>query len=322
MEYMVSVIMPTYNHERYIRQALDSVLMQVIPFSMEILIGDDCSTDGTLSIVNEYKTKYPDIIRVFAHPENIGATRNAYELLTHAQGKYLATLEGDDFWTDPYKLQKQIDFLESSPQYIGCTHFFSIVDEEGRLLRNQKLSWVRQKKTFSLKDFDGIIMPGQPSTFVRRNIFRNPEHDYSICYKAHEMIADRTLMLIFLCQGPFYCMGETMGAYRRPRNASAQNITNQIYRRNRLRLVDDFNHLNYLERYAEKELNAEVHFESRKYQLFFDALIVCMLHPNQFNGKVMIYILKNLYHPVYGILLLPKYLVLKIITYIKYHFYK
>lgn len=168
---MISVIVPTYNHEKYIQAALDSIFAQQTEYSFEVLIGDDFSTDGTRAILQEYKSYYPNCIRLFLSPKNLGATRNAFNLLTNARGKYLATLEGDDYWTDPEKLQQQVDFLESHPEYIGCTHKFTVVDEDNHPLRNQGLSWIVQKDTFSLNDFDGILMPGQPSTFVRRNIF-------------------------------------------------------------------------------------------------------------------------------------------------------
>ena len=170
--------------DRYIQTALDSIFSQQTEYSFEVLIGDDYSTDGTRTLLQEYKLRYPDYIRLFLSPQNLGATRNAYNLLTNARGKYLATLEGDDYWTDSQKLQQQVDFLESHPAYVGCTHKFTVVDENNLPLKNQDLSWVVQKSTFSLNDFDGILMPGQPSTFVRRNIFLQPDCDYSICYKA------------------------------------------------------------------------------------------------------------------------------------------
>ena len=84
---MVSVIVPTYNHERYIRQALDSVIGQQVNFSMEILIGDDASTDNTLKIITEYKSKYPDTVYVIANKTNLGASKNSYNLVKHAAGK-------------------------------------------------------------------------------------------------------------------------------------------------------------------------------------------------------------------------------------------
>lgn len=268
MNYMVSVIVPTYNHAKYIRKALDSILMQVVSFPYEILIGDDASCDGTQDILQEYQKKRPDIIRLFLHEKNMGATRNSYELLTNARGRYLATLEGDDYWTDNHKLQLQVSFLEKHPEYIGCTHRFTIVDENDNPLKNQRLSWVRQKKIFTLKDFDGIMMPGQPSTFVRRNIFLDPKYDYSIVYKLHKMIADRTLMMLFLCQGSFFLLNHNMGCYRQVLNSASTNITSQQYLNNKNAIYEDFEMLSKLEESAQNIFNIPIHFNNRKYFIF------------------------------------------------------
>lgn len=316
---MVSVIVPTYNHEKYIAQALDSILAQKISFSMEILIGDDCSSDGTQNILKKYKSQYPDLIKLFLQEKNVGATRNAYNLLTHAQGKYLATLEGDDYWIDNNKLQKQIDFLEKHSEYIGCTHAFSIVDEFGKPLKNQSLSWVKQKKTFSLKDFDGILMPGQPSTFVRRNIFLNPKYDYSIAYKAHPLIGDRTLMLIFLNQGAFYCFNETMSCYRCVQHGVKQNITARLYKKNHSQILDDFKQSCILETYARNELGISLSFEKRKRIFFLNAIIAYFKHPSVSTKDTIIYIYENLSFPLLAILLLPINFAKKVLEYIKFH---
>ena len=111
----VSVLMPSYNHEPYITQAIDSFLAQQCSFTVELLIGDDCSTDNTLKIAKEYSTRYPDKIKLIEHKENQGLLKNYKSLITIAQGEYLAVLESDDYWTDNYKLQKQVDFLDANP---------------------------------------------------------------------------------------------------------------------------------------------------------------------------------------------------------------
>lgn len=121
MEPLVSVIVLTYNQERYISQALNSVLSQKVCFDVEVLIGDDCSTDTTQEIVKVYADKHSDKIRLISSSENVGAVKNEKRLMEHAKGKYLAFLEGDDFWSDPCKLQKQVDFLEANPDY-GLVH--------------------------------------------------------------------------------------------------------------------------------------------------------------------------------------------------------
>ena len=124
---IVTVLTLTYNHEPYIRQCLDGIVMQQTNFKFELLIHDDASTDGTANIIREYESKYPDIIKPIYQKENqyskkvpIGVTY----LYPRAKGKYIALCEGDDYWTDPLKLQKQVDFLEANPEYVMCSHRF------------------------------------------------------------------------------------------------------------------------------------------------------------------------------------------------------
>lgn len=132
---LVSISCITYNHSAYIRQCLDGMLMQQTTFNFEILIHDDCSTDGTDDIIREYASKYPQIIKPLYEEENqyqqgksIGT---AVWNLPRAKGKYIAMCEGDDYWTDPLKLQKQVDFLESHPEYSMCFHKVNVLLEEG-----------------------------------------------------------------------------------------------------------------------------------------------------------------------------------------------
>ncbi len=114
----VSVLMPSYNHELYIAQAIDSFLAQECNFNIELLIGDDRSTDNTLSVAKEYSLKYPHKIKLIAHSENQGLLKNYQSLINIAQGEYFAVLESDDYWTDPKKLQKQVDSLDVNPSCI------------------------------------------------------------------------------------------------------------------------------------------------------------------------------------------------------------
>jgi glycosyltransferase involved in cell wall biosynthesis len=126
---LVSVNIITYNHEPYIVQAIEGALMQKTNFPYEVLIGEDDSSDGTREICKEYAAKYPDKIRLFLNDrKNViyingqpTGRWNFINLLKKAKGKYIAICEGDDYWTDPYKLQKQVDFLEANPEY-GLVH--------------------------------------------------------------------------------------------------------------------------------------------------------------------------------------------------------
>lgn len=118
----VSVLMITYNHEKFIAQAIDSILMQQVNFDYEIVIGEDCSTDGTRAIVIQYQKEYPDKIRLLLPEENLGMHKNFVQTFRACQGEYIALLEGDDYWTSPRKLQKQVDFFRLSS---GMCYFLS-----------------------------------------------------------------------------------------------------------------------------------------------------------------------------------------------------
>ena len=119
---MVSVAIIAYNVEDYIPEAIESVLNQVTNFKVEIVIGEDCSTDNTRNIILNYQKQYPDIIKVFYHEKNLGLTPNSIATQNACKGKYIALLDGDDFWTDENKLQKQVDFLEKNKEYSACAH--------------------------------------------------------------------------------------------------------------------------------------------------------------------------------------------------------
>lgn len=124
---ILSVLMITYNHEKYLKKAIDSVLMQETDFRFELVIGDDASTDGTTEIVLEYAKKYPDIIKVHTRKENYGVGKNYRDLYNRISSKYIAILEGDDFWTDSHKLQFQVDYLENNLEITLHAHYASIL---------------------------------------------------------------------------------------------------------------------------------------------------------------------------------------------------
>jgi len=119
---LVSVHMITYNHEKYIAQAIEGVLMQKCDFPIQLVIGEDCSTDNTAAIIKEYEKKYPDIIKARYNNPNKGMHANGILTFQECTGKYIATCEGDDYWTDPLKLQKQVDFLVQHPECSFCFH--------------------------------------------------------------------------------------------------------------------------------------------------------------------------------------------------------
>lgn len=267
---LVSVILIAYNQRRYIRQAIESVLAQETSFSYELLIGDDASDDGTSGIVAEYAQAYPDRVRAFIRPENLGAARNAVLLLQQARGEFIASLEGDDYWIDPQKLEKQAAFLRESPGFIGCTSRIRCVDENGRAIRG-KPEWIRQKRVFTLADFDGVHLPGQASSLMRRNIFRQPTHDYSVLTEADTMISDRTAMLIFLLQGDFYCFDQPMSVYRYAPALQGGNLTSRLA--GEASILRDIQITRAMERYAYEEFGRRIVFSRFRRELYAKARV-------------------------------------------------
>lgn len=127
----VSICCITYNHEKYIKQALDSFLAQKTNFAFEILVGEDKGSDSTLDILNKYKEKYPELIKLITSEKNLGANGNIRNVISHAQGDYIAFCEGDDFWVDQYKIQKQYEELIKRPDVKFCFHPAYALHDDG-----------------------------------------------------------------------------------------------------------------------------------------------------------------------------------------------
>ncbi len=169
-ELLVSICSTTYNHETFIEKALDGFLMQETSFPFEIIVRDDCSTDRTAQIIKQYAKKYPRIIKTIFEKKNMysnGMRRPMKVAHKKAMGKYIATCEGDDFWTDIFKLQKQIDFLECNPQYSISYHDVNIIDKEGLITSKTYSSEIKDYSSDEMLTGDALILT---STAVYRNI--------------------------------------------------------------------------------------------------------------------------------------------------------
>ena len=127
-ELKLSVLVVTYNHEKYIKEAINSILMQKTSHQYEIVVADDCSTDGTMKIIKEYQQKFPDKFRILEPEANLGITKNYKRGFKACNGEYVAILEGDDYWTSPYKLEKQISFLDKHRDCVLVFNRFLVFD--------------------------------------------------------------------------------------------------------------------------------------------------------------------------------------------------
>lgn len=208
---IVSICCTTYNHAKFIRQCLDGFVHQKTNFPIEVLIHDDASTDGTQDVIREYEEKYPDIIKPIYQKENqyskgvpISLTYN----WSRAKGKYIAICEGDDYWTDPYKLQKQVDFLESNPDYVMCSHRFNQYIQEKGLLEEE------QDNDFEGADYDlKNLIGGKWMTQTLTVMYRRSALDLKR-YAAYGMSMDMILFYELLRNGKGYCFPDIMAVYR------------------------------------------------------------------------------------------------------------
>lgn len=170
----VSIICNAYNHEKYIKDALEGFVMQRTTFPIEVLVHDDASTDNTANIIREYEKKYPDIIKPIYQTENQYSKDNGAVgkiQRSRARGKYIASCEGDDYWTDPYKLQKQFDAMEKHPQYTMCAHAASIVEANTKKF----IKTVSPMPEDGILSIDDVILQGggyvvTSSLFYRENL--------------------------------------------------------------------------------------------------------------------------------------------------------
>lgn len=210
---MLSIYVATYNHENYIARALDSILMQKTKYKFEVLVGEDASTDNTREVLKEYEKKYPGFFTMFYREKNMyhSECNNSVDLMRRCTGKYIIALEGDDFWTDENKLEKQIDFLENHPEYIAVAHNCVVVDEES--VPNGEEYPECKDIDYTFEHYFSEIMPGQLATFMYRNYMIDDSFDSSI-FDKNLSPGDRLLYFSLLCNGKIYCMQEKMSAYR------------------------------------------------------------------------------------------------------------
>lgn len=216
----VSVAMITYNHEKFIAQAIESVLMQEVDFGYEIVIGEDCSLDKTGEIVRMYQQRHPDKIRVLAREKNLGMQYNFVDMLQSCTGQYVALLEGDDYWTSPNKLQKQVDFLDSHPDFTICSHNVHI-KYEGQ--SEPIVEWLGSdhKEIMTIEDLLGDGSGGATCSLVFRNkVFGEfPKWYYQISS------GDWALQILCATKGKMKYFSDIMGVYRKHHGGVCSGVT-------------------------------------------------------------------------------------------------
>lgn len=215
-EVLVSIRCLVYNHEPYLRQCLDGFVMQKTDFAFEAIVHDDASTDKSADIIREYAAKYPDIIKPIFETENQyskkdGSLNRIMYAAINPAVKYIAICEGDDYWTDPLKLQKQFDFMEANPEYSLCFHPAHVKFGNGIQERTLFREW---KET----DYNGLDIIRQwtiptASVFFRAK-FYNKKY-FEIANDRRFIYGDIVLFEYMSTKGRIKCINEVMSVYRR-----------------------------------------------------------------------------------------------------------
>lgn len=213
----VIVAITTYNLDKYIAQALDSVLAQKTTFPFKIIVADDHSTDKTPDILSEYEKKYPGIIKILYSDRNLGSVGNANRIFDGIQCEYFSFLDGDDYWVREDRLQKQVDFLDSHQDYSMCAG-------NTQFLRNEKLAEMMMKpdqvnREYYFEDYlTSMPFVHTSSMLVRNTIFVNglPSYfkDFVGTYRESVVRGEDIRRVLHLMKGPIYVMDELFSVYR------------------------------------------------------------------------------------------------------------
>lgn len=207
---LVTVCIITYNHEKFIKQAIDSVLNQITDFKYIIIIADDFSTDSTRNIITEYKEIYNDKIQLLLQEKNVGPAQNFVDLIKKPNSKYLAYLEGDDYWVDKNKLQEQVDFLENNPS-------FSLVHSSVIALQNGEKIYPPPLKPWNITNPEADLEYGlqRPLAFSGTTVFKKINFDKFLNYKYKKVRAgDWAFWVILLLFGNAKFLNKPTAVYR------------------------------------------------------------------------------------------------------------
>lgn len=260
MDPIVSIICVTYNHEKYLVDALESFLRQETSFPYEIIIHDDASTDKTADIIRQYAKKYPSLIKPIYQKENQHSQgiKTATHIAPVVKGKYVAMCEGDDYWLNKHKIQKQFNFLEDNPDYISCFHAVSIVDVNKNATGRYYGPMGGGSKELTLQD---TVVGGAlhiSSIFYRSEYYKNEKPLWFM----NAIHGDYALALYLSAEGRIFFIDEAMSAYR----TGVENSMMTNFRKNYSKQNDIKYHKNRIEtlEMADKYYHYRFHDEIEK----------------------------------------------------------
>lgn len=262
----ISIMVITYNHENYIAKALESILMQETIYAYEVIIGEDCSTDHTMDVIMKYQKRFGKKMHLLTRQKNVGMMRNVLECLNYCKGEYIAFLEGDDYWTDPHKLQTQVDYMEKHNACILTSHGWMIVDREERIVSKDHMS--PERHVYDFEQFVSYELPGQASTWMVRNeIDKIRKECMPLLKKYFWIVPDRSITFVLLLYGEIHILPENMSAYRYVIEKDGQNWSSKHDVEARHNFISISIQMIGLEHMAKKKNITLDFYETRKYVL-------------------------------------------------------
>lgn len=277
----VSICIITYNHEQYFEKCIENVLSQNINFEIEIIIGEDCSTDSTAKSVEKYALLYPEKIKAHIRPVNIGAKTNFLHCFFQCRGEFIVFIEADDYFTDKQKLQTQVDYLDANPNVSACFHNAQIIYEDDSNREPEFINLDSQKVLTETKDFfveKETWFMATASVMMRRKYVEKLPDWFLNCKSG-----DIPLYVILAEKGPIAYINKVMSVYRK--NINGQSYTDNVqsldFIKNRIYMyskLNDYTHLKY--DYLLKPILAEYHLMAiscREIQPNFSKKIIYLL---------------------------------------------
>ena len=290
----VSILCLVYNHEPYLKKCLDGFINQKCNFEYEVLIHDDASTDKSAEIIREYEEKYPNIIKPIYQTENQyskGVKISSIFQYPRAKGEYLAWCEGDDYWTDENKLQKQVDFLDAHPEYIACVHRYDTINKIGEKTDIRCFGQYEQKGVYTLDDFQHYDLPSQIATLVARNILTD-NMKYTQAFNNVNATGDVKLFLFLLLNGNIWRMDEVFSVYRIVSEQNSDSWTSSLLKKKSV-YHKQWKGIRQLEKAVKKEFGIHFKCDKRKQQLAYFDILIRKKNPFRIIFKCIYYTFKQ-----------------------------
>ena len=283
---VVSVVVVSYNHEKFIEKAMRSILSQKTNYRYELIVGDDASIDKSPCIIKKIADEYPHIVVPVLRKKNLGATRNGYDLWCRAKGRYIISCDGDDCWCDNSRIQEQVDFLELHPEYGGVCGRVRLIDEEDSKLSDDFLGnssfFLFDGNVFTRKEFEKWLMPGHVSAMMMRLDSARVKKIKEV-FLSHSIVGDRIGVLYGLLSGDIYCTQNVVMCYR---ILTTNNHFMAQYQKNNLR-DEDVRMMQAIENFVHKEIDDDFSLEPVKKDRFVAAISILLKQNTKRNRQVL-----------------------------------